>query len=149
MAYVDAQSLARGPFDKTDLLLAGQTQAEIAVVRHAGFVVVAAGFDSGIDFVKLFELGGGMPTRVSYPKPASTKFCTSSAASAIRHGPGPSTARCRWPVGLLQRVRDAGNDAIGAAFGSAFGLCLTNQDLAVSRQDHHPHPATDFDNAPR
>lgn len=68
VVYVDAQSLARGPFDKTDLLLAGQTQAEIAVVRHAGFVVVAAGFDSGIDFVKLFELGGGMPTRVSLPE---------------------------------------------------------------------------------
>jgi hypothetical protein len=68
VAYVDAESLARGPFDKTDLLLAGQTQAEVAVVRHAGYVVIAAGFDSGIDFVKLFDLGGGMPTRVSLPE---------------------------------------------------------------------------------
>lgn len=68
VAFVDAEVLARGPFDKTDLLLAGQAQADVAVVRHAGYVVIAAGFDSGLDFVKLFELGGGMPTRVSLPE---------------------------------------------------------------------------------
>ena len=68
VAYVDAQRHARAPFDKTDLLLLGQGQAPIAMVRHAGYVVVAAAFDSGIDFVQLLELGGGMPTRVSLPE---------------------------------------------------------------------------------
>jgi hypothetical protein len=66
--YVDAQRHARGPFDKTDLLLAGQALAAVAIVRHAGYIILAAGFDSGIDFVKLFALGGGMPTRVSLPE---------------------------------------------------------------------------------
>jgi hypothetical protein len=28
-------------------------------------ITVAAAFDSGLDFVKLLGLGGGMPTRVS------------------------------------------------------------------------------------
>lgn len=66
--FVDAQRHARGPFDKTDLLLAGQAVAEVAIVRHAGYIIIAASFESGIDFVKLFDLGGGMPTRVSLPE---------------------------------------------------------------------------------
>ena len=32
-------------------------------------VSVAARFDSGLNFVTLFKLGGGMPTRVSVPRP--------------------------------------------------------------------------------
>lgn len=68
VAFVDAQRHARGPFDKTDLLLHGQTLAEVAVVRHAGYITLAAGFESGLDFVKLFALQGGMPTRVSLPE---------------------------------------------------------------------------------
>ena len=66
--FVDAQHHARGPFDKTDLLLAGQALAAVAIVRHAGYIIIAAGFESGLDFVKLFDLGGGMPTRVSLPE---------------------------------------------------------------------------------
>jgi hypothetical protein len=68
VAFVDAQQHARGPFDKTDLLLHGQTLAEVSIVRHAGYITVAASFESGLDFVKLFELRGGMPTRVSLPE---------------------------------------------------------------------------------
>jgi len=68
VAFVDAQRHARSSFDKTDLLLHGQTLAEVAVVRHAGYITVAAGFASGLDFVKLFVLQGGMPTRVSLPE---------------------------------------------------------------------------------
>ena len=30
-------------------------------------VNIAAGFESGLNFVTLLELGGGMPTRVSVP----------------------------------------------------------------------------------
>jgi hypothetical protein len=65
--YVDAGAEARGRFDKTLLLLEGQKRAPVAIVRDAGMITLAAAFDSGIDFVKLFGLGGGMPTRVSLP----------------------------------------------------------------------------------
>jgi hypothetical protein len=65
--YVDAQRHSRGAFDKTKLLLLGQAQAEVAIVRDAGMITAAAGFDSGVDFVRLLGLGGGMPTRVSLP----------------------------------------------------------------------------------
>jgi hypothetical protein len=63
--YVDAQRLARGPYDKTLLLLVGQERAEVAIVRDAGMITAAAAFDSGIDFIRLLALGGGMPTRIS------------------------------------------------------------------------------------
>ncbi len=63
--YVDAQRLARCPYDKTLLLLEGQGQAEVAIVRDSGTIAAAAAFDSGIDFIRLLGLGGGMPTRVS------------------------------------------------------------------------------------
>jgi hypothetical protein len=63
--YVDAATHAKAPFDKTMLLLEGQKRAPVAIVRDAGMITLAAAFDSGIDFVKLLALGGGMPTRVS------------------------------------------------------------------------------------
>lgn len=66
-AIVDT-SLHSGPFDKTDLLLEGQKRAPVAIVRDSGQLTVAAAFHSGWDFVKLFELGGGMPTRVTIPE---------------------------------------------------------------------------------
>lgn len=65
--YVDAGRLSQGPYDKTELLLAGQTQAVIAIVEDQGTITLAAAFDSGLDFVALLGLGGGMPTRVSIP----------------------------------------------------------------------------------
>jgi hypothetical protein len=66
VAYVEARSGA--PYDKTELLLLGQQRAKVAVVRDAGALSIAADFTSGLDFVKMFELGGGMPTRVSVPE---------------------------------------------------------------------------------
>ena len=66
VAFVEAR--ANAPYDKTELLLLGQTRAAVAVVRDAGSLSIAADFESGLDFVKLFELGGGMPTRVSVPE---------------------------------------------------------------------------------
>jgi hypothetical protein len=66
VAYVEVKSSV--PYDKTELLLLGQQRALVAVVRDAGSLSVAADFDSGLDFVKLFDLGGGMPTRVSVPE---------------------------------------------------------------------------------
>ncbi len=67
IAYVDARD-AKGPYDKTELLLAGQKHAPISLVHDSGMVTVAAAFDSGWDFVALLGLGGGMPTRVSIPE---------------------------------------------------------------------------------
>lgn len=56
-----------GNFDKTELLLIGQQRATVAVVIDGGNTSIAAPFDSGLDFVELLELGGGMPTRVNVP----------------------------------------------------------------------------------
>jgi hypothetical protein len=57
-----------GPgFDKTDLLLLGQELAPVAVLVDGTTVNIAAGFESGLNFVTLLGLGGGMPTRVSVP----------------------------------------------------------------------------------
>ncbi|MFT3700480.1 MAG: hypothetical protein QM831_45470 [Kofleriaceae bacterium] len=67
VAVVDTQGSA-GQFDKTDLLLAGQAKAAVSIVRDSGMLTIAAPFESGWDFVALFELGGGMPTRVTIPE---------------------------------------------------------------------------------
>lgn len=67
IAYLEVPSSA-APFDKTELLLLGQRKATVAVVLDAGNASIAAPFDSGLDFVELLELGGGMPTRVNIPK---------------------------------------------------------------------------------
>jgi hypothetical protein len=72
--YVDAQAGASGPYDKTELLLIGQSRAEVAIVRDAGMITAAAAFDSGIDFVELLRLGGGMPTRVTVPESRLTEL---------------------------------------------------------------------------
>jgi len=67
VAYVDTGARPP-PYDKTDLLLQGQSLAEVAVVHDSGMITIAAGFDSGWDFVKLLGLDGGMPTRVTVPE---------------------------------------------------------------------------------
>jgi hypothetical protein len=67
VAVVDTAGAA-GQFDKTDLLLAGQARAPVSIVRDSGMLTIAAGFDSGWDFVSLFAIGGGMPTRVTIPE---------------------------------------------------------------------------------
>ena len=72
VAIVDTAG-AEGRFDKTDLLLAGQARAPVAIVRDSGMLTIAAPFDSGWDFVQLFELGGGMPTRVTIPEAKLTQ----------------------------------------------------------------------------
>jgi hypothetical protein len=66
VAYVKIHGGA--PYDKTELLLLGQQKAQVAVVHDAGSLSIAADFESGLDFVKLLDLGGGMPTRVSVPE---------------------------------------------------------------------------------
>jgi hypothetical protein len=54
-------------FDKTELLLVGQRRATVAVVVDGVTVNIAASFESGLNFITLLGLGGGMPTRVSVP----------------------------------------------------------------------------------
>ena len=67
VAIVDTAGAA-GQFDKTDLLLAGQQKAAVSIVRDSGMLTIAASFESGWNFVALFELGGGMPTRITIPE---------------------------------------------------------------------------------
>ena len=52
-------------YDKTLLLLLGQQLAPVSIVRDRGTITVAAAFDSGIDFIQLLGIEGGMPTRIS------------------------------------------------------------------------------------
>lgn len=80
----------RRDFDKTDLLLAGQARAPVAIVRDSGSISIAAPFDSGWDFVALLGLGGGMPTRVSIPVADLAR-----AVAAINAAPAPTP---RTPV---------------------------------------------------
>ncbi|MEI8257118.1 MAG: hypothetical protein WCJ30_15705 [Deltaproteobacteria bacterium] len=71
LAVVDATGFAKreGPYDKTLALLLGQERAAIAVVYDDMTVSIAAAFDSGIDLLVLLGVSGGMPTRVSVPRP--------------------------------------------------------------------------------
>ena len=55
------------------------------IVRDSGMITLAAAFDCGIDFVKLLELGGGMPTRVSHRRGAPRR----GARTAIESAPTP------------------------------------------------------------
>jgi hypothetical protein len=77
IAYVEAEGR---PYDKTELLLLGQERAPVAVVRDSGSLTIAADFESGFDFVKLFALGGGMPTRVTIPDARYEEVMTKLAA---------------------------------------------------------------------
>jgi len=67
VAFVDVTTgFAR--LDKTLLLLLGQEREAVSIVLDRNNVSVAARFDSGKNFIELFELEGGMPTRVSLPR---------------------------------------------------------------------------------
>ncbi len=57
-----------GSYDKTLLLLLGQERAKMAVVLDGDNATFAARFDSGINFLTLFGISGGMPTVVSIQK---------------------------------------------------------------------------------
>jgi hypothetical protein len=54
--------------DKTQLLLLGQEREPVSIVVDRDTLTVAARFDSGLNFLTLLGLSGGMPTRVSVPK---------------------------------------------------------------------------------
>jgi hypothetical protein len=67
VAFVDITT-GYARVDKTLLLLLGQDRAAVSLVVDRDNVSVAARFDSGLDFIKLLGLTGGMPTRVSVPR---------------------------------------------------------------------------------
>ena len=58
-------SIREGRFDKTLLLLIGQERAKISIVIDGDNITFAAGFESGVNFLTLFDISGGMPTRIS------------------------------------------------------------------------------------
>lgn len=64
VAFVDA-SAQHGKYDKTQLLLLGQERADLALLVDRDNLSLAASFGSGLDFLALLGLSGGMPTLVS------------------------------------------------------------------------------------
>lgn len=66
VAFVEVQR--KRPYDKTLLLLLGQERETISIVVDGDSVSLAAPFKSGVDFLALLGLSGGMPTRVSVPR---------------------------------------------------------------------------------
>ena len=88
VAYVDVRGQGE-LYDKTDLLLAGQEQAQVSVVRDAGMLTIAARYDSGWDFTHLLGLGGGMPTRVSVPAKRLDEVITAINSAPEPNGSAP------------------------------------------------------------
>ncbi len=66
IAFVDATP-EHASYDKTLLLLLGQERADLAVLVDRDTLSLAAPFDSGVSFLELLGLSGGMPTLVSVP----------------------------------------------------------------------------------
>jgi hypothetical protein len=67
LAFVDATA-SHGTYDRTLLLLLGQDRASIAVLVDQDTMTLAARYDSGMSFLEVLGLSGGMPTLVSVPK---------------------------------------------------------------------------------
>jgi len=63
VAIVDATG--SGSYEKTLLLMLGQERARVSVVIDGENATFAARFDSGINFLELFGISGGMPTVLS------------------------------------------------------------------------------------
>jgi hypothetical protein len=67
VAYLDVTG-SRTRYDKTMLLLLGQERASVALLVDGDNLTLAAPFDSGINFLSVLGLSGGMPTLVSVGK---------------------------------------------------------------------------------
>jgi hypothetical protein len=66
VAFIDASD-HHAQYDKTLLLLIGQERADVAVLLDRDTLSLAAPFDSGVSFLEMMSLSGGMPTLVSVP----------------------------------------------------------------------------------
>jgi hypothetical protein len=67
LAFVEATP-HHGKYDKTLLLLLGQERASLAAVLDLDTLSLAARYGSGVNFLQVLGLSGGMPTLVSVPK---------------------------------------------------------------------------------
>jgi hypothetical protein len=67
LALVEATA-HHGRYDKTLLLLLGQERAGLAATVDRDTVTLAARYGSGVNFLEILGLSGGMPTLVSIPK---------------------------------------------------------------------------------
>jgi hypothetical protein len=77
IAFVDISGQkGSGRYDKTMLLLLGQERASVAMVVDGDTLTLAAPFDSGINFLDVLGLSGGMPTLVSVHKERLTEALT-------------------------------------------------------------------------
>lgn len=67
IAYLDVtgDGAKKRRYDKTQLLLLGQERAKVALLVDGDTMTFAAPFDSGLNFLDLLGLSGGMPTLVS------------------------------------------------------------------------------------
>jgi hypothetical protein len=68
VAWCDITDLKPREVDKTELLLLGQKRATVSVLTDEQNVTLAAAFGSGLDFLAMLGVAGGMPTRVSVPR---------------------------------------------------------------------------------
>jgi hypothetical protein len=85
-------------YDKTELLLIGQRLAPVAVVHDSGSLSVAADFESGLDFVRLLDIKGGMPTRVSVPE-SRLEEVMAKAAEAVAALRASASGKAGWKAG--------------------------------------------------
>jgi hypothetical protein len=76
--------------DKTLLLLLGQEIEPVSLVLDRDTVSVAARFDSGFNFLQLFGLSGGMPTRVALPRQRLPQILQALGAEPSSFSPGLS-----------------------------------------------------------
>jgi len=72
LAFVEATA-HHGKYDKTLLLLLGQERASLAMLVDLDTVTVAARYGSGVNFLEILGLSGGMPTLVSVPRTRLTE----------------------------------------------------------------------------
>jgi hypothetical protein len=75
LAFVEATP-HHGKYDKTLLLLLGQERASLAAVLDLDTLSLAARYGSGVNFLQVLGLSGGMPTLVSVPKTRQTEAFT-------------------------------------------------------------------------
>jgi hypothetical protein len=79
-AIVEATA-EHGRYDKTLLLMLGQERADIALVVDTDTLTLATKFDSGINFLTLLDLSGGMPTLVSVHRDRTAEVLTKLGAT--------------------------------------------------------------------
>lgn len=86
VAWCDLTGVPPRDVDKTELLLLGQKLATVSVFTDAQNVTVAAAFGSGLDFLAMLGVAGGMPTRVSVPRSREPEVRAALARAGLLPG---------------------------------------------------------------